>query len=40
MATGEVNAGDLQVTSVDVALVERYCIVGCYLLVCTATLES
>lgn len=37
VAAGEVDAGDLQVTAIQVALVERYCAVGGYLLEAAAT---
>jgi len=36
VAAGEVDAGDLQVAAIDVALVERDAAIGCYLLVCAA----
>ena len=36
VAAGKVDAGNLQVASIDVALVERYCAVDCLPLVRTA----
>lgn len=38
VAAGEVDAGDLQVASINVALVKRNASVACYLLVGAATL--
>ena len=37
IAAGEVTAGDLQVASVEVSLVQRYCTVACHLLICSAS---
>lgn len=37
VVSGEVDAGNLQVAAIDVALVERYAAIGCYLLVGAAT---
>ena len=36
IAAGEVERGNLEIASVDVSLMQRYCTVACHLLICSA----
>ncbi len=37
IAAGEVERGNLEIASVDVSLMQRYCTVACHLLICSAS---